>query len=361
MRRLATYVLLLALLLTGCGGSVDPDKAQESIQVIAMDTAMLITTYGERSPAAAYACEDTIRDLEAKLSRTDPESDVSRLNAAGGETVEVGEDLYFLLRKAACLSAETEGAFDATIAPVVSAWGFTTEEPRVPSQKELEELLELVDYSAVYDRYIPNADPPAAAIGPGQSVDLGGIAKGYAADRIVGVFQEYEVPRGLAQLGGNVLAFGDRPDGTPWRVGIQDPARPGDKNAFAGVLALTDSFAVTSGGYQRNFEENGKTYHHIIDPATGRPADSGLTSVTVVAPAEPGGGGWNGTMCDAYSTALFVMGEEKALDFWRSRRNGSGAFELVLVTEDGRVVVTEGLADRFTLDESSGYAYETAS
>ena len=140
MRRVIVYVVLLALLLSGCGAPVDPDTAQESIQVLAMDTAMLITTYGERSPAAAYACEDTIRDLEKQLSRTDPDSEVSRLNAAGGEAVEVGEDLYILLHEAACLSAETRGAFDVTVAPVVSAWGFTEDSFRVPSQKELEEL-----------------------------------------------------------------------------------------------------------------------------------------------------------------------------------------------------------------------------
>ncbi len=360
MKRLTAYVLGISLLLAGCGGPVDPDKAQESIQVIAMDTAMLITTYGERSPAAAYAAEDIIRDLEDCLSRTIETSDVSRLNAAGGEAVEVGEDLRFLLREAARLSAETKGAFDITVAPVASAWGFTTDSFRVPSQEELDTLLKLVDYSAVYDRDGPSADSPAVSLGPGQSIDLGAIVKGYAAGKIVGILREYEVPRANINLGGNVLVWGSRPDGTPWRVGIQDPARPDDKNALAGVLELTDSFAVTSGGYQRYFEENGKRYHHIINPATGYPADSGLASVTVAAPAGSQAL-WNGTMCDAYSTALFVMGEEKALDFWRDHQDGGSPFELVLVTEDSRVIVTGGLADRFTLDENSGYTCETVS
>ncbi len=361
MKRLTVYVLPLLLLLTACGAPADPDTAQESIQVIAMDTAMLISTYGEQSVPAAYAAEDCIRALEAELSRTDPGSEVSRLNAAGGEMAEVGEDLYFLLETAKYLSHDTAGAFDITVSPVASAWGFSEDSFRVPSQAELDALLELVDYEQINF----NAPPPhsgssdlplTACLGPGQSVDLGAIAKGYAADKLVTVFQEHDVPRGLAQLGGNVLAYGDRPDGTPWRVGIQDPAKPDDKNAFAGVLELTDSFAVTSGGYQRYFEENGKRYHHIIDPATGYPADSGLTSVTVVAEA---GEGYAGTMCDAFSTALFVMGEEAALDFWRTWEGTP--FELVLVTEDGRVVVTQGLADRFTLDEASGYAYEAVS
>ena len=117
---------------------------------------------------------------------------------------------------------------------------------------------------------------------------------------------------------------------------------------------MADGFAVTSGGYQRYFEENGQVYHHIIDPATGRPAESGLTSVTVVADGTVG----NGTMCDALSTALFVMGEERALDFWRS---GVYDFDLILVTEDGRLLVTDGIADRFQPDETAGYAYEVIS
>ena len=167
------------------------------------------------------------------------------------------------------------------------------------------------------------------------------------------IFRENNVPRGKAELGGNILVMGDKPDGTPWRVGVQDPAKP-DEEAYAAILTLEDAFIVTSGSYQRYFEENGKRYHHIIGPATGHPADSGLTSVTVVADSAEG----NGTMCDALSTALFVMGEERALDFWRS---GTYDFELVLVTEDGRVVVTDGLKDILTEVEESGYTYEIVS
>ncbi len=363
MRRFISITLGLALLLslTACfGPPVDPDTVQESIQVIAMDTAMVISTYGSRSTAAAYASEDLIRELEAQLSRTEENSDISRLNAAGGETVEVGWDAYCLLDKAALFNAETGGAFNIAIAPVVSAWGFTTDSFQVPSQAELDRLLTLTDPRGVSPARLDDMKF-TASLEPGQSVDLGGIAKGYAADKLADLFVEYEIPRAMAQLGGNVLAWGDRPDGTAWRVGVQDPARPDEQNAFAGILNLKNAFAVTSGGYQRYFEEGGKTYHHIIDPATGYPADSDLTSVTVVAEADVLQK--NGVMCDAYSTGLFIMGEEEALRFWRNHRQQSqeNAFELVLVTEDGRVVVTQGLAESFTPDEGSGYTLEIVS
>lgn len=362
MRRFIGFTLALALILslTACfGPPVDPDTVQESIQVIAMDTAMFISTYGKRSTSAAYASEDLIRDLEAKLSRTEEESEVSRLNAAGGRPVEVGPELAALLTAAEKYRADTHGAFDITVAPVVSAWGFTADAFRVPAQEELEALLERVDGSAVQVTE-DGAGGYSAALAPGQSVDLGGIAKGYAADQLVDLFREYEVPRAMAQLGGNVLAWGDRPDGTPWRVGVQDPARPDEQNAFAGILNLKNAFAVTSGGYQRYFEEGGKRYHHIIDPATGYPADSDLTSVTVVADCTYDG--CTGALCDAFSTAFFIMGEEEALDGWREWQEGSPSFfDLVLITEDGRVVVTQGLAESFTLEERSGYTLEIVS
>ena len=357
MRRLISITLALPLLLslTACfGPPVDPDTVQESIQVIAMDTAMVISTYGKRSTAAAYASEDLIRELESQLSRTEEESAVFRLNGTG--TLELGEkaeDLFPLLEAADRYCRETGGAFDITVAPVVAAWGFAGgAEYRVPGNAELQKLLELVDGTAV------KVTDRTAALAPGQSIDLGGIAKGYAADRLTDLFREYEIPRAMATLGGNVLVWGNRPDGTPWRVGVQDPARPQEQNAFVGVLLLENAFAVTSGGYQRYFEESGKTYHHIIDPATGFPADSGLTSVTVVADCA-GDSDLPGTMCDAFSTALFVMGEERALDFWRNW--GGNPFELVLVTEDGRVAVTGGLAEKFDFDTESGYVLEVIS
>lgn len=343
-----TALLLAALAvcgLTGCGGTRDPDEAQESIQVIAMDTAMVLTAYGKESTRAVYDAEEEVRRLDALLSRTSGSSEISMLNDAGGEMVPVGAEICTLIQTAGDFTEATGGAFDITIAPVVSAWGFTTDSYQVPDQETLQALLEHVGMEHVH------LSGGKASLDPGTMIDLGGIAKGYTADRVAEIFQEHAVPRGKVELGGNILVIGDKPDGTAWRVGVQDPKNPDEADGLVCVLNLTDAFAVTSGSYQRYFEQDGKRYHHIIDPATGCPADSGLTSVTVVADSAQG----NGTMCDALSTALFVMGEDKALDFWRS---GVYDFQLVLVTEDGRVVVTEGLKDGFVEIEESGYTYE---
>ena len=346
-----TALLLAALAvcgLTGCGGTRDPDEAQESIQVIAMDTAMVLTAYGKESTRAVYDAEEEVRRLDALLSRTSGSSEVSMLNGAGGEMVPVGAEICTLIQTAGDFTEATGGAFDITIAPMVSAWGFTTDSYQVPDREALQTLLESVGMEHVH------LSGGSARLDPGTMIDLGGIAKGYTADRVAEIFQEHAVPRGKVELGGNILVIGDKPDGTAWRVGVQDPKHPDEADGLVCVLNLTDAFAVTSGSYQRYFEQDGKRYHHIIDPATGCPADSGLTSVTVVADSARG----NGTMCDALSTALFVMGEDKALDFWRS---GVYDFQLVLVTEDGRVVVTEGLKDGFVEMEESGYTYEFVS
>ncbi len=349
--------LLLLFLLAACTAP-EPEPAQK--QVIAMDTVMTFTAYGGQADTAVEQAAEQIRQMESQLSRTLPDSDVSHLNQSSPTLV--GGAVGDLLLAAAHYYETTNGAFDITVAPVASAWGFTTDNFQIPNPAELETLLQFVDGSAVKAEKTPQGDYEAA-LASGQAIDLGGIAKGCASDLVAEIFRETQVERGKAEMGGNILVWGTRPDGSPWRVGILDPARPSEANAFAGILELENAFAITSGGYQRFFEADGKTYHHIIDPSTGYPADSGLTSVTVVADAREGAPG-NGAMCDAYSTAFFILGENKTLEFWRNHQQRNGyedAFDLVLVTADGRVLVTAGLADRFTPSEDSGYAYETVS
>lgn len=346
MRKLTAIALAWVMMfgaLSACGA-----KQEEPVtrQIIAMDTAMSFSVYGEKGNETVQAAVEEIQRLEKLMDRTDENSMIAELNHAEGRSVQTGEEICSLIRAAQAFSAATAGAFDITIAPVVSAWGFTEGSHQVPEKKQLEQLLTSVGSNHV------TLTEDTVTLTPGTQIDLGGIAKGYASDRLAELFAQQQTERGWVSLGGNVLAWGDRPDGSPWKVGIQDPKQPTEE-ALVGMVGLENAYAVTSGGYQRFFEEHGKIYHHIIDPATGYPADSGLTSVTVVAGCEAKG---NGTMCDALSTALFIMGEEKALDFWRSSQYD---FDLVLVTDDDRVLVTAGIADQFTEAEGSGYTYET--
>ena len=333
MKRLGALLasLLLAGSLTACGGAAAQEM--QSVQVFAMDTVMGLQACGGETEAALAAAEDEIYRLDEALSRTREDSAVSRLNsAAAGTPVDVGEELHDLIARALDFSAATDGAFDITLAPVSSAWGFTEDAYRVPEDAELAALL-----TCVGAEHVHLEEGTAVSLDQGTRIDLGAIAKGYASDRMAAIYQEHGITHGIVDLGGNTWVCGGNLEGS-----------------LAGILEASDAFAVTSGGYQRYFEENGQVYHHIIDPATGRPAESGLTSVTVVADGTVG----NGTMCDALSTALFVMGEDRALELWRS---GVYDFDLILVTEGGRLLVTAGIADRFRPDDSAGYVYEVVS
>ena len=349
MKRFSILIAALCLCLTGCG----KQTTEATAQIFAMDTVMEVAAYGEHAEQAVKSTEKRIEELENRLSRTKADSLVSGLNR-DGSIRHLTYDYWNLIARAKEYRDATNGAFDITIAPVMDAWGFTGDSFRVPEQSELDTLLKYVNSDEIQVQEEPAY---SVTLGEGQAIDLGGIAKGYTSDLVEQTFRANGIESGKISLGGNVFVLGTKPDGSDWRVGIKDPR---NESGLAAILSLRDAYAITSGGYERYFEENGKTYHHIIDPATGYPADSGLLSVTVVA-ADNGpdwAGAGNGAMCDAFSTALFVMGEEQALDFWR---NGGYDFDLVLVTEDGRVVITAGLADRFEEVKDSGYTYETVS
>ncbi len=314
---------LAAITLTGCGS-----QQAHSLEMYSMNTLMSMTAYGENAEEALAEVSARINTLERELSVTIPESDISRVNSADGQPVKLCEDAQNIIAESLEISQQTSGALDITIYPVVSAWGFTTGENRVPDEQELSSLLALTDYTRVElsDGFI--------TLPEGFKADLGALTKGYAGDCAAEILHENGISSAILNLGGNVCAIGAKPDGTPWRVAVTDP---GDTSAYAGILTAQDEFVVTSGKYERCFTaEDGKTYHHIIDPATGYPSENGVASVTVV--------GKSGIRCDALSTALLVMGEEKACEFWREY----GDFDMLLITDDGRLIASPGLAERFS-------------
>ena len=338
MRKLTCLLLacLLALSLTACGA-----PKTETLDIFSMDTYMSLVAVGDGAFDVLQQTANEINTLEQRLSRTIDTSDVAQLNANG--TAVLSNDTAALLRSALEYSAETNGAFDVTIAPLVALWGITTDSPRVPSQEEIDALLPLVGSEHV------RLDGDTAAQDEGCTIDLGGIGKGYASDKAAELFAGSSISGGFVSLGGNVYVHGTTAEGKPWNVAIQDP---NNTEGFACTLHLSDAFVVTSGGYQRYFTApDGTVYQHIIDPATGYPVQNGLLSVSIVARRADGG---TGTMADAYSTALYVMGEDGAVDFWRQQ----GTFDMVLVTADGRVLYTPGLQDCFSETEGSGYDYQ---
>lgn len=323
LRRLSAVPLCLILL---CSCGVAAPKSADA-QFTAMDTFMHLTAYGDGASAALDAAQRSLLSMEGRLSVTDPDSELSAVNAANGQPVTVSEDTAELVAFALEMARRTAGAADPTVYPLVRAWGFTADQYRVPAQAELDALLPLVGAERV------GLSENTLTLAPGAMLDLGSVAKGWAGDRLAEDLKQAGITSAILRLGGNIQAVGAKPDGSDWAVGIQDP----DGEGMLARLSVRDCAVVTSGGYQRSFTQNGETYWHIIDPATGWPARTGLTSVTVVAPS--------GALCDALSTALFVMGPDRAADHWRQYRD----FEAVLVHRDGSITVTAGLEGNFAL------------
>ena len=326
MKKYFISAMLSALLfLTGCSAESSPEPVQGTF--FAMDTMMDFTIYGESG--LIDQSESLIASLESLVSVTDTGSELYAINQTGSGTL-TGK-ASSLMEQALEICRRTDGALDLSIYPIVRAWGFTTGSYQVPDEAEIQALLPLVDYRKIqYDAADGDVTLPV-----GMKIDLGSVAKGYAGQLVAQMLREHGVQSALLNLGGNVQTVGAKPDGSPWQIGIKDPQ---GEDAMM-VLSVEDQAVVTSGGYERYFEQDGQTYWHIMDPSTGHPADSGLISVTIV--------GDEGVVCDGLSTALFVMGLEKAADLWAQ----SGDFEAVFVTASGEVYITVGLRDRFALTE----------
>lgn len=332
MKKIMLAVCCCAALLGGCGDRYEAKSGLTPYkdEIFAMDTYMDISAYGEQSQKAVEAAKAEIQRLDELLSVSGAGGDVYQLNQLGQKQVEA--DTLAVISRALEVSKETDGLFDCTIAPVMKLWGFRDGNFRVPSAEELAEQLAKVDASKV------QIDGDAITLLDGVTVDLGAIAKGYTSQRIMEVYRENGVASGIVSLGGNVQTLGRKPDGSLWRVALEDPENPA---GYFGILDVENKAVITSGGYQRNFTENGKVYHHIIDPRTGYPAENGFLSVTIVSE--------DGTLADALSTVLFIMGPEKAEVFWREHKE---LFDAVMLTDDGSVMVTEGLQDAFSPDTS---------
>ena len=335
MNRKLIIILLLSMILTTSCTINNQNEAEKT--VFAMDTTMTIKAYGSNSKQAVKLAVDEIYKLDSLFSVTNENSEISKLNKV--RSINASKDTFDIISKGIDIAKKTDGELDISIYPVVKLWGFTTGENNVPSEQELKELYKHIDYKNIIlnsNKQIITIDDELAEI------DLGSIAKGYLSSKISIIFKELNCV-GTISLGGNIHAVGKRLDGDSWRVAIQSPF---NETEYAGILSVEDKAVITSGGYQRYFVEGGTTYHHIIDTETLHPADTDIACVTVVAT--------DGTLADGLSTALFIMGKDKALDFWRENKD---EFDLVIVTNGNATYITEGIKDDF---EAANIDFEIA-
>ncbi len=304
----AVLIILAALPIAGCS------TRMETYSGFHMNTYVELSACGKGAGDMLMRCKDRLSAMESSLS---PYMDgpIYRLNSAHGEWTQLDEDSFYLLELSVMLANATDGAFDPTIFIAVEAWDGMSGE-KLPNDDELRRLAPLVDYRGVE----LDANNSSARLRDGQRVDLGGIAKGYAANELKKIYNETGCA-GVINLGGNVYAVGSRPDSGPWRIGVQNPRGGG----YIEVLELTDKSAVTSGDYQRCFMREGVRYHHILDPDTLKPADSGIISVTVISE--------DSALADATATAAFVMGVDKAQEL--VERLGVSA---LILTKDGESI-----------------------
>lgn len=333
MKRTVALTAALALLMTVCAcvPSAPAVPPKQTLSLTAMDTVMTLVAY-TGDEGFLPSLQEEITRCEGLFDAGDPASDVAKINAADGP-VTVSDETAAVLSAAFEANRQTGGAFDCTIAPVVDLWGFDTGNYGVPGKAEIQNALLFTGGDAI------TLDGTVVTRAPYAAVTLGGIAKGALGDRLMALCEAAQVPAVLS-LGGNIVLAGDNPHGGLWSVGVQSPTGSGIALSFSCEGGRS---VVTSGGYERYFEYQGKTYHHILDPKTGFPADSDLQSVTVI--------GTDGAMCDALSTGLFVMGYEKAVAFAEEHDDYAYLFmtadtvytrgvQNVELTEVGRTLIT---------------------
>jgi len=314
-------LLILIILFASC-------SQHESSRVdLALGTVCSITLFENGKDSIYDEIFLRIREIENLMSVNIPVSDISRINEnAGIAPVIVHKDTFKVIKRALFFAQASGGAFDPSVGPLVNLWNISGDNPTVPSPKEINETLALINWRFVL---LDDNEQSVFLTHSGMALDLGAIAKGFAADEAAKIIKKEKIARAKIDLGGNIIMLGERKDKRLWRVGIQNPGA--SRGSIIGVLQVPEKTIVTSGVYERYFEENGVHYHHLFSPFLGYPAQNGLLSVTVVTDVSMDG--------DALSTTVFVLGYEKGSDLLRSFPGAHGIF----VFDDNSVRITDGI------------------
>ena len=316
-------LLIFPFVLCGCR-----NLQKSSLSFQAMNTFVSVQTFGENSKNVNQKIKARLSELELLFSTTDSSSEIYKLNHSS-EKIQVSSETYTLLSYSVKMAEIFNGHFNPALFPVIREWGFTTGNYHVPSQEKINFLLKKTDFSQIQffdDNFVQLQDS--------MSVDFGSVAKGFASDEIVKILSENNILSALIDFGGNIIAFGEKPDSSFWRIGI--------KNPFGGEVSLAvkvkNQMVITSGGYERFFtDENQKKYIHIFDGKTGFPVENEIESVTIICE--------NGLYADTLSTALFIIGSENAVSFWRERKD----FQMIILQKDGSILYTSPLESQIEI------------
>ncbi|CAH2214375.1 FAD:protein FMN transferase [Tepidibacter aestuarii] len=335
MKKIILFILSISLILgiTGCSNKEIEPVSRETF---ALGTIIDFKVYDKDQDKANKVIDESIKrikDIEQKMSANIEDSEITTVNKnAGKQSIKVSDETMYVAKKAFEYSDITNGRFDLTVYPLVNIWGIGTEHAKVPSQSEIEDAISIIDYK---DVVFDEAQKTIYLKRQNQGIDLGAIAKGYVGDEIKKIFIENDIKSAFVNLGGNVMAYQSKIDGSKWRIGIQNPLEP--RGEYLGIASVEDKSIVTSGNYERYFEEDGKRYHHIIDATIGYPADTGVISTSIITES--------GIDADALSTSVYLMGLEEGVKLIESL----DGVEAIFVTKDKEVYTTSGLKESFEL------------
>lgn len=324
---LITMLLICTSILSGCGSQKEKEPIKKTEFVLG--TIVDIQIYDEKDILVVDKVMSRLREIENDMTINRDKSDLQDLNNNSGVPYRVKADTYEVVKRALYYSEISNGNFDMTIGPLIKLWNIGSDNPRLPEFKEIEDGLSLVNYKDV----VLMKDQTILLKKKGMIIDLGSIAKGYAADEAVKIMKDNGVKKAILNLGGNIYALGSKANGQGWKIGIQDPYS--DRGEYLGIVTIKDETVVTSGIYERYFEKDGIRYHHILDPKTGYPVENNVASVTIVSSSS--------IDADGLSTTLFVLGVEEGLKLVESLDN----VDAVFITKDKEISVSSGLKDNF--------------
>lgn len=283
-------------------------------------------------------CGKILLQIDNTMSKTRDGSDISNINKASGkEYIKVSDDTFSVIEEAIDISKLSHGVFDISIGKIVDLWGIGTDKAHIPNSEEIKKLLPLVNYKNIL---LDNKTKSVKLKEEGMEIDLGGIAKGYAADKVYDYLKTQNIESAIINLGGNVFVMGEKSKNTPFTIGIQDPTTSETGNSI-GSLEVSDKSVVTSGIYERFFKKDNKIYHHMINPSDGYPFDNNLSSVTIISSSS--------TLCDALSTTAYGLGLEKGLDLIENTDD----VDAIFITKDKKIYTTSNLKNKFKLSDDS--------